>query len=89
MSKAAKGASAPAGSPTELPFEQALQKLETIVELMELGELSLDETLARFEEGTRLAKLCQTKLSDAELKVQQLEKISAGEFTRKPVAVED
>ena len=85
MSKAVKG-SGPAGEPAAgMPFEQALEKLEAIVETMESGELTLEETLARFEEGTKLAKVCQTKLADAELKVSQLEKNSAGEFALKTV----
>jgi exodeoxyribonuclease VII small subunit len=85
MSKAAKGASPVAGPAEEIPFEQAIEKLEAIVEAMETGELTLEETLARFEEGTKLAKVCQAKLADAELKVSQLEKNSAGEFALKPV----
>ena len=88
MSKAAKNAP-PADPPADLPFEEALEKLEAIVEQMESGELTLETLLTRFEEGTRLAKVCQTKLAEAELKVQQLEKNSAGEFALKPVAVED
>ena len=83
MSKAAKGASPETGPADETPFEQAIEKLEAIVESMESGELTLEETLARFEEGTRLAKVCQVKLSDAELKVSQLEKNSTGEFVLK------
>ncbi len=88
MSKSAKGATSPSSAP-DLPFEQALEKLETIVESMESGELSLEDTLARFEEGTKLARLCQTKLAEAELKVQQLQKVSAGEFNLKPAPLED
>ena len=88
MSKAAKSA-APADSAVDVPFEEALEKLEAIVEQMESGELTLETLLTRFEEGTKLAKVCQAKLAEAELKVQQLEKNSAGELTLKPVAVED
>lgn len=82
MSKAAKvGAS---NNNAELPFEEALQKLETIVEAMESDDLPLETLLARFEEGTKLAKICQTKLAEAELKIQQLEKNNAGDLTLKP-----
>ena len=89
MSKAAK-ANSPAGCPGEsLPFEEALKKLELIVEAMEGDELPLETLLARFEEGTRLVQICQTKLAEAEVKIQQLEKNAAGEMELKPLIVED
>lgn len=72
-----------------LPFEEAVKKLESIVEQMETGELPLETLLARFEEGTRLVKICQAKLEEAELKIQQLEKNAAGETTLKPWAPEE
>ena len=78
MPKAAKG--------DDLPFEEALQKLESIVEAMEAGELPLEELLARFEEGTQLARQCQQKLTAAELKIQQLEKNAAGDLVLQPAA---
>jgi len=68
-----------------LPFEEALKKLESIVEAMESEELPLETLLAKYEEGTRLAKVCQDKLGEAELKIQRLEKNSAGEMKLKPV----
>ena len=49
-----------------MPFDEALKKLETIVESMETGDLPLETMLARFEEGTRLSKICQGKLAEAE-----------------------
>jgi len=72
-----------------LSFEEALKKLEGIVESMESDELPLESLLARFEEGTRLAKICQTKLTEAELKIQQVEKNASGEFTLKPATLVD
>lgn len=66
------------------PFEEALKKLEGIVEAMESDELPLEVLLARYEEGTRLVKICQEKLAEAELKIQQLEKIAGGEMKLKP-----
>ena len=68
-----------------MPFEEALKKLESIVEAMESDELPLETLLARFEEGTQLAQVCQTKLAEAELKIQQLEKNAAGGLVLKPV----
>ena len=81
MSKTARD-DAPKGS---LPFEDALKKLEGIVEAMEAEDLPLEALLARYEEGTRLVKICQEKLAEAELKIQQLEKNAAGEMKLKPV----
>ena len=62
-----------------------MKKLEAIVEAMESEELPLETLLAKYEEGTRLAQVCQEKLSDAELKVQQLEKNASGEMKLKPL----
>ena len=62
-----------------------MQQLETTVEAMESGDLPLETLLARFEEGTKLAKICQAKLADAELKIQRLEKNAAGEITLTPL----
>ena len=70
-----------------LPFEDALKKLEAIVTAMESDELPLEALLAKYEEGTRLARTCQEKLAEAELKIQQLEKTAAGEMKLKPVVV--
>jgi exodeoxyribonuclease VII small subunit len=76
------GQNNPAKNP---PFEEALKKLEGIVEAMESDELPLETLIARYEEGTRLAKICQEKLAEAELKIQQLEKNAAGEMKLKPL----
>jgi exodeoxyribonuclease VII small subunit len=65
-------------------FEEALKKLESIVESMESGDLPLETLLAKYEEGTKLARMCQTKLAEAELKIVQLEKTGAGELQLKP-----
>jgi exodeoxyribonuclease VII small subunit len=69
----------------ELPFEEAIKRLEAIVEAMESQDLPLETLLARYQEGSGLAQLCQAKLNEAELKVQQLEKNSKGELILKPV----
>jgi exodeoxyribonuclease VII small subunit len=65
----------------QLSFETALEKLESIVESMESGEIPLAELLAKFEEGTRLLKVCEARLKDAELKIEQLKKQKDGSFT--------
>ena len=56
----------------QLKFEDALQKLESIVDELEGGELKLEDALARFEEGVRLATLCGKQLETAEQKVRYL-----------------
>ena len=87
MSKAAKANSPASCAGESPPFEEALKKLESIVEAMEGDELPLEALLARFEEGTRLVQICQAKLAEAEVKIQQLEKNAAGEMELKPLAV--
>jgi len=72
-----------------VPFEEALKKLETIVSAMEGEDLPLETLLSKYEEGTRLARVCQEKLAEAELKIQQLEKTAAGELKLKPVSLSD
>ena len=72
-----------------LPFEEALKKLEGIVEAMESDDLPLETLLAKYEEGTKLVKNCLEKLSEAELKVQKLEKSAAGEMKLKPFETEE
>lgn len=63
----------------ELSFEEALAKLETIVEAMEGGDVPLAELLAKFEEGTKLLKQCETRLQQAELKIEQLKQTKDGD----------
>lgn len=53
-------------------FEKSLQKLEKVVSRMESGEIGLEESLAQFETGIKLAKSCQDTLANAELRVEQL-----------------
>lgn len=53
-------------------FEDLLSELETLVETMEKGELSLEESLKSFERGIELTRNCQQVLKDAEQKVQIL-----------------
>ena len=73
----------------QVPFEEALKRLGSIVEAMEGDELPLDQLLTRFEEGTRLARHCQDQLGAAELKITQLEQNLAGELSSKSVAFAD
>ena len=61
-----------------LSFEDALSQLETIVETMESGDVPLADLLAKFEEGNKLLKVCETRLKDAEMKIELLKKQKDG-----------
>jgi|GEM_PF-1832874 len=80
MSKPAKAGDAAKGS---VPFETALKQLEGVVEAMEADDLPLEALLTRYAEGAQLVKICQEKLAEAEVKIQQLEKTAAGELKLK------
>ena len=67
-----------------LKFEQALKRLEKIVEELEKGDLSLDESLKRYEEGIKLSRFCTKKLEETERKVELLTKNKNGEFEKTP-----
>ena len=56
----------------ELNFEEALGELERLVNLMEEGDLSLEDSMKAFEKGIKLTRECQTALQKAEQKVQIL-----------------
>ena len=62
----------------EKTFEQAMEQLESIVENLEDGALSLDDTLKQFEQGMKLAKTCNEKLNKAEQKLKKLVKTESG-----------
>lgn len=55
----------------ELTYEEAYAQLESVLALLEAGELPLEESLARYEEGAKLAAFCERKLDTAELRVRQ------------------
>lgn len=57
-------------SEEEPTFEDAMKRLESLVNSMESGEAPLSELVERYEEGTALAKLCRKRLEEAELKVK-------------------
>ena len=66
---------------TEIDFEKALAELEQLVETMEKGDLTLEESLKHFERGVTLTRACQQALADAEQKVRILTRNSeAGEL---------
>ena len=58
----------------EIKFEEALKKLEKIVSDLEKGDMSLEDSLARYEEGIKLSKICSRQLEAAKSKVELLMK---------------
>ncbi|MCF6158832.1 MAG: exodeoxyribonuclease VII small subunit [wastewater metagenome] len=71
-----------------IKFADALKGLEDIVERLEQGDLSLDETLSEYENGIKLYSQCVTMLEDAEKKIQILIKDGNGNFTTKDFEIE-
>ncbi len=53
----------------EITYEEAVKRLEEIVTLLEKNEATLDESMKLFEEGTKLAAICNKKLNDAKQKI--------------------
>lgn len=57
---------------TKMTYEEAMNRLEKIVSMLENDTLSLDDSLKLFEEGTKLARFCNKTLDEAELKITKL-----------------
>ena len=68
----------------EPKFEDALKRLEEIVEELERGDLPLEESLGKYEEGIKLSVLCTRKLETAKKKIEMLVKTGEGKFELKP-----
>ena len=62
-----------------MPFEQALERLETLVAKMETGRLPLEELMQNFEAGSELARACRAKLDKLERKIELLTRDDGGE----------
>jgi exodeoxyribonuclease VII small subunit len=60
-----------------MDFEKKLSRLEDIVQKMEKGDSSLEESLKLFEEGVKLSRECHTRLNEAEAKVKKLVALDA------------
>jgi exodeoxyribonuclease VII small subunit len=69
-----------------MSFEKALERLEAIVEKLEGEELGLDASLALFEEGIGLSRVCQEKLSEVERRVEIVLKDAGGKYALAPFA---
>ena len=68
------------GKAAKPDFEKSLTELENIVKKLEEGSLSLEDSLVLFERGVALARVCKTRLDEAELKVSELTKDKDGLF---------
>ena len=69
----------------EIKLEEALKKLEKIVEDLEKGDLSLDEALKKYQEGIEISRLCAQRLENAKKKIDVLTKNKKGELELKPL----
>ncbi|MCS1409224.1 MAG: Exodeoxyribonuclease 7 small subunit [Verrucomicrobia subdivision 3 bacterium] len=89
MLKKSKSDDAPQDALSRLSYEEALKRLETIVEEMDGDDLALEKLISHYEEGMRLRKVCLDKLSEAEVKIKSLEESLEGEFSLKPLTLEE
>ncbi|MES0349129.1 MAG: exodeoxyribonuclease VII small subunit [Desulfobacteria bacterium] len=69
-------------------FENAMKRLEAIVQEIESGDLTLDEALKKFQEGVKLSNFCSNKLDETEKKVSILLKDEEGNVREKPFSPE-
>jgi exodeoxyribonuclease VII small subunit len=69
-------------------FESALKSLEDIVAQLEAGDLTLDRALELFEEGIKVSRFCNSKLEEAERKVEVLIKSADGSMKEMPFSEE-
>ena len=76
-------------TPPSLSFENGLERLETLVQQLEGGSLSLEDALRRFEEGIQLSKELQQQLADAHRKVEVLKQSLGGEYRAEPLEGEN
>ncbi|MFC4078217.1 exodeoxyribonuclease VII small subunit [Salinithrix halophila] len=72
----------------DLPFEEAMEKLEEVVDQLENGDIPLEESIRLFERGMRLSRLCGQKLERLESQVEKLVQEN-GEWVKKPFAPEE
>jgi exodeoxyribonuclease VII small subunit len=73
-------------SEPELNFERAMDRLEEIVEQMESGKMMLEELIVRYEEGMKLVKICQERLTSAEQRIEIITRNNAGKASVKEFA---
>jgi exodeoxyribonuclease VII small subunit len=74
---------------SDIKFEDALQRLEQIVDRLEAGNLPLEESLKVFEEGVGLARRCSRYLEDAEKRIELLTRDEQGVLRTDPLAIDE
>lgn len=62
----------------ELAFEQALEQLESLVQSLEKGDVPLAQVVDKFEEGNKLIRKCQSRLKEAETRIEKLRESNEG-----------
>ncbi len=70
----------------QVPFEEALSRLEKTVEKLEAGDLPLEDSLKLYEDGVRLSQTCSQKLEAAERRIEVLERARNGTLKQTPFA---
>jgi exodeoxyribonuclease VII small subunit len=73
----------------EIKFEKAIEKLEKIVEDLENGNIALEDALKKYEEGVKLSRICQKRLSLAEKKIEVLTRALDGDLQKEPFDADD
>ena len=74
---------------SDIKFEDALQRLERIVDQLEAGHLALEDSLKVFEEGVGLARQCARYLDEAEKRIELLTRDESGALKTEPLPLED
>ena len=74
---------------SEVKFEKAMTRLESIVEELERGDLNIDKSLEIFEEGIKMSRVCSKKLNEAEAKIEKLTKGKKGELVTELFPIDD
>lgn len=72
-----------------MKFENALARLEEIVEELEKGEMDIEKSLKIFEEGIKMARFCSKKLDEAEKKIELLTKDEEGNLKTRPMELKE
>ena len=80
-----KSAAAPTAGDTPLDFEESMKRLETIVEELESGDLTLEDSIARYEEGVKLSRRLTQTLDAAEKRIERLVESDGDEPATEPV----
>ncbi|MFO0838575.1 MAG: exodeoxyribonuclease VII small subunit [Phycisphaerae bacterium] len=78
--------SKPAG---KLKFEDAMKRLDAIVEALDAGQIGIEESIAKYEEAMSLAAHCGKILTDAELRIRKIQADSSGEPRETPFKLDD